>query len=104
MTNKIEPIYLIKQKSTNLFLHIFEDPDTCEDEVEFRDLQINARFTSVMGLSDDVFNDEYDACLISFSNKKDAVKYLEDIEDLEDVNPYDIEIVKLNLSANFEVV
>lgn len=101
MTNKIEPIYLIKQKSTNLFLHIFEDPNTCEEVVEFRDLEINARFTSVMGLSDDVFNDEYDACLISFSNKKDAVKYLEDIED---VNPYDVEVVKLNLSANFEVV
>jgi hypothetical protein len=101
MTNKIEPIFLIKQKSTNLFLHVFENPDTCEDEVEFRDIDLNARFTSIMGLSDDVFNDEYDACLLSFSNRNDAMKHLEDIED---VNPYDVEVVKLSISTNFEVV
>lgn len=102
MTTKIDPIFLIKQKNSNLFLHVFENPhtDEDEDEVDFCDIEINARITSVMGLTDDVFNDEYDANLLSFSSEEDARSHLKYVE----VNPNDVEVVKLNISASFEVV
>ena len=38
MTTKIDPIFLIKQKDTNLFLYSFLDENTDEEVGEFREL------------------------------------------------------------------
>lgn len=99
MTTKIDPIFLIKQKDTNLFLYSFLDENADEEVGEFRELEIDARITSVMGLTDDVFNDEYDAHLLSFSNEEAARSHFKYVK----VSPRTVEIVKLNMSVSFEV-
>lgn len=99
MTTKLDPIFLIKQKDSNLFLYSFYDDNTDEEKVDFRDLEINARITSVMGLTDDVFDDEYDAHLLSFNSEEAARSYLKHVK----VSKHSVEIVKLNMSFSFEV-
>lgn len=99
MTTKIDPIFLIKQKDAHLFLHSFYDNNTDEEEVEFRDIEINARITSVMGLTDDVFNDEYDAHLLSFNSEEAARSHIKYVK----ISKHSVEIVKLNMSFSFDV-
>ncbi len=100
MTTKIDPVFLIKQKDSNLFLYSFFDENTDEEVGEFRELELDARITSVMGLSDDVFNDEYDAHLLSFDSEGAARSHLKYVK----VSLRTVEIVKLNMSATFEII
>lgn len=102
MTNKIEPVFLIKQKSSSLFLYCIENENTGELENKFENIEIEGRLSSVLGLSDDEFDSEYDYKLQAFSTIESVEKFIEN-EVSSDIYD-DIEIVKMKVSVNFEVV